>query len=66
LPVAPVREESYPFYCLPVVRHDDAGVAGRAQILRRVEAETAHVSEAARALAVDFRPVGLCGVFDDR
>ena len=49
-----------------VVRHDDAALASRRKVLRRVEAETSHVTEAAHRLPVVRCPVGLARVFDDR
>jgi hypothetical protein len=48
-----------------VIGHDHPAVAIRAEVFRRIKAETTHSPDAAGALPVIFRADGLGAIFDE-
>jgi hypothetical protein len=59
------RDESDAVGELRILRGDGAGVAGRTEVLTRIEAGPGREPESACATPVPSRTLGLCSVFDD-
>ena len=65
LVLAPVAERPDGLRLPFVVSHDQAALAVGSQILPRIEAEAAEITQASYPPTVVLSTVGLCGVLDD-